>query len=552
MQSILLEILGERDFCLSKEVFPGMRANVMSFLQSRESKEVTPEKKIHSAARYVSGKRVTDSASLLKFRLYNGDDLDDDDDDDDDYHDDDRREVNEKKKTINIVRLTGPMTRGGGACTYGSLEIRNILMSEADKKDVVAHIIYTRTPGGMASTLIDFRKAIDYIHERGQKIYMFCDGTVASGGAFLSAMCDGVYAFNGEDEIGSIGMYSAFFTMKDGDVNSITQETYHEYYAEKSPDKNKILRDTASGDMDSLKEHTNKYLDELLNNLQKDRPSITEEQQSGSMYKMKDVVGTMIDGICSLEELCDMAFQEWSQSQAAQPQPQPDNNNPNNNQTMSKSKEYQHIAAACGEAPYVSDNDGILSLQAEQADVLESRLPGLLESEEKLSNENAQLKEEQVKLASMIASISTERDELKASVSSLQEKLTVNLEETFAEERTQLQEEINSLKSTVESLQTAQDDLKAQIETLDKEKSDLNTSLSEKEQIISDLNEKLEQANSGSSFVSGEGGSPKKNGEASGAMKMTSAPVWDNTKSPSENTAIMNAYLEEQRKKAMQ
>ena len=101
-------------------------------------------------------------------------------------------------------------------------------------------------------------------------------------------------------------------------------------------------------------------------------------------------------------------------------------------------------------------------------------------------------------------------------------------------------------------MQTAQADLKAQIETLDKEKSDLNTSLSEKEQIISDLNEKLEQANSGSSFVSGEGGSPKKNGEASVAMKMTSAPVWDNTKSPSENTAIMNAYLEEQRKKAMQ
>lgn len=546
MQSTLIEILAERHYCLSKAVFPGIRANVFNFLQTRERQEVAHETRIRSFAAYEGGKRVTDAASLLNFRAY--------DDDDDDMDDDDDRKENpavksEDRKVINIVRLTGPMTRGGGACSYGSLELRDILMEAADRDDVVAHIIYTRTPGGAASTLIDFRKAIDYIHERGQKIYMFCDGTVASGGTFLGAMCDGIYAFNGDDEIGSIGMYTAFFTLKDGAVNTITQETYHEYYAEKSTEKNKAYRDAAEGDMESVKKETEEYLDELLTNLRADRPSITEEQQSGAMYKMKDVIGTLIDGICSLGELCDMAFQEWSEA-APSGNRQANINPNNNNQTMSKSKEYKEIAALCGESSYVSDLDGILSLQPEQADALEARLPGLLSAERTLSAENTRLKEEQVTLGSLLASITGERDELKKQVEELQAKLSAKSEEAFAEERDALQSQIDGLKAEKETLQSEKSSLEEKVNTLNTGKEEAEKQLAEKDQIINDLNANLEQLNSGSATVSGAGASPKDNGQAAGAMKMTSAPTWDDTKTPSENQAAMKAYMDEQRRKA--
>ena len=195
-----------------------------SIFLNTQTEHQKSEKRLQAVARFVAGQLSTDAARLTNFRVY-----DDEWDEDGDNQDIPKEDV----KYINILRLTGPMTRGGGECSYGSLEMRDMLMEAADRDDVVGHIIYCRTPGGMATTLIDFRKAIDYIHSKGQKIYMFCDGTVASGGAFLSAMCDGVFAYNEEDEIGSIGMYTAFFTMENGAVNAITQEKYVEYYAEK-------------------------------------------------------------------------------------------------------------------------------------------------------------------------------------------------------------------------------------------------------------------------------------------------------------------------------
>ena len=201
MNSLLHEILGCRHYLLQQSVFGGFRSNVFSFLNTRETEDVKREAGLQSFARFVSGKLDT-TTKLTDFRTS------------DEWEEDGATSAPaDNVKRIHLLRLTGPMTRGGGACSYGSIEMRDQLMEAADRDDVIAHIIYCRTPGGMATTLLDFRKAIDYIHERGQKIYMFCDGTVASGGAFLSAMCDGVYAYNENDEIGSIGMYTAFFTM---------------------------------------------------------------------------------------------------------------------------------------------------------------------------------------------------------------------------------------------------------------------------------------------------------------------------------------------------
>ena len=179
MNALFNEIVGCRYYTMQRSVFGGYRANVFNFLNTRQTEHQKSEKRLQAVARFVAGQLATDAARLTNFRVY-----DDEWDEDGDSQDIPKEDV----KYINILRLTGPMTRGGGECSYGSLEMRDMLMEAADRDDVVGHIIYCRTPGGMSTTLIDFRKAIDYIHSKGQKIYMFCDGTVASGGAFLSAM----------------------------------------------------------------------------------------------------------------------------------------------------------------------------------------------------------------------------------------------------------------------------------------------------------------------------------------------------------------------------
>lgn len=546
MNALFNEIVGCRYYTMQRSAFGGYRANVFNFLNTRQTEHRDSEKRLRAVARFVAGKLATD-ATRLNSRTY-----------DDDWDEDDGQPKvqQEDVKYINILRLTGPMTRGGGECSYGSLEMRDELMQAADRDDVVGHIIYCRTPGGMATTLLDFRKAIDYIHERGQKIYMFCDGTVASGGAFLSAMCDGVFAYNGEDEIGSIGMYTAFFTMENGAVNSITQEKYVEYYADKSTEKNRAYRD--GGDMDLIKKETDEYLDELLADMKQDRPSIKEEQMNGAMFRMKDVIGTIIDGLCTLPELCERIYAEWAATQPASDRNTAEDHNQSNiNQTNHQmSKEYKNLASLAGyeaEQPMVSDNEGLLTLQPQEADAMEERLQAMTDLSATLEAENTSLKEGNTAMSTALANMAVERDAALREVRELKETLEKDDITKGEEIRTEMQAQLDEAAARYASLEDEKKKVENALAEVTTEKNNLEASakaaaetaaqqLAEKEQIINDLQAQLAEANSGSDSKVNAGESPKTNGEAPGAMQMKSAPAWDPGKSPSENAKAMEEY----------
>ena len=553
MNALFNEIVGCRHYLMQKSVFGGYRANVFNFLNTRQTEHQKSEKRLQAVARFVAGQLATDAARLTNFRVY-----DDEWDEDGDNQDIPKEDV----KYINILRLTGPMTRGGGECSYGSLEMRDMLMEAADRDDVVGHIIYCRTPGGMATTLIDFRKAIDYIHSKGQKIYMFCDGTVASGGAFLSAMCDGVFAYNEEDEIGSIGMYTAFFTMENGAVNAITQEKYVEYYAEKSTEKNRPYRD--GGDMEAIAKETNEYLDELLAAMKQDRPSIKEEQMNGAMFKMKDVVGTIIDGICTLPELCERIYGEWAATQPASTRTQAEDNNQSNiNQQTNPamSKEYKNLASLAGyeaDATMVSDNEGLLTLQPQEADTMEERLQAMTEQSATLTSENSTLKEGNEAMATALANMAVERDAALREARELKEALAKNDDTMIQEVRTEMQAQLDEASARYVALEDAKKNLESNLAEVMTEKNNLeasakaaaeeaNRQLAEKEQIISDLQAQLAEANSGAGHKVDGGESPKTNGQAPGASQMTSAPAWDSSKSAAENVKAMDDYMKRQK-----
>ena len=549
MNALFNEIVGCRYYTMQKSVFGGYRANVFNFLNTRQTDHQKSEKRLQAVARFVAGQLSTDAARLTNFRVY-----DDEWDEDGESQDIPKEDV----KYINILRLTGPMTRGGGECSYGSLEMRDMLMEAADRDDVIGHIIYCRTPGGMATTLIDFRKAIDYIHSKGQKIYMFCDGTVASGGAFLSAMCDGVFAYNEEDEIGSIGMYTAFFTMENGAVNAITQEKYVEYYADKSTEKNRAYRD--GGDMDLIKKETNEYLDELLEALTQDRPSITKEQKEGGMFKMKDVVGTIIDGICTLPELCERIYGEWAATQSASTRTQAEDNNqsninPQTNPAMSK--EYKNLASLAGyeaEATMVSDNEGLLTLQPQEADAMEERLQAMTKQSATLEAENTSLKEGNNAMSSALANMAVERDAALREVRELKETLAKNDDTQIQEVRSEMQAQLDEASARYVALEDAKKNLETSLAEVTTEKNTLEANakaaaeeaerlLAEKEQIITDLQAQLAEANSGSGSKVNAGESPKTNGDTAGVSQMGAAPAWDSSKTPSENKAVFDAYM---------
>ena len=186
---------------------------------------------------------------------------------------------------VNVVYIDGPIIRNGDACSYGSIDMRNRIMRAADLEQVIGHVIILNTPGGSSDALRDYIAAFNYARDRGQEVIALVDGVCASMGTGIATQCDKIYFVNPEDEIGSIGTYGATYTQKDGDQNTITQETYHEVYATASKDKNKWYRAAAQGDITELANEVEKAQEDFISKIKSARPKVKNEQLTGAMYK---------------------------------------------------------------------------------------------------------------------------------------------------------------------------------------------------------------------------------------------------------------------------
>lgn len=553
MNSLLNEFSVDNSYMMLPSAYAAFRSKLFGSLESGKDVEFEAEKRLCSVAKFVSGQMNVSSAKLTDFHAY---------DDDEDF-DDPNINAQSEVKYINIMNLTGMITRGDGY-SYGSLVMRDYLMRAAYRDDVIAHVLYCRTPGGAAGALLDFAKAFEYIRSRGQKVFMYCDGMVASLGVVIGSMCDGIYAFNENDEIGSIGLYKAFFVLPSGSVNSITQEKYVEVYADKSTEKNREPRAAENDEIDFLKESANKDLEEVLAKMRIDRPSIEEEQMNGSMFKMKDVVGTIIDGICTLPELCERIYGEWAATQPASTRNTAEENTQSNinQQTNPKmSKEYRNLASLAGyeaDVTMVSDNEGLLTLQPQEADAMEERLQAMTEQSATLEAENTSLKEGNNAMSTALANMAVERDAALREARELKETLAKNDDTQIQEVRTEMQAQLDEAATRYAALEDEKKKVENTLAEVTTEKNNLEASakaaaetaaqqLAEKEQIITDLQAQLAEANSGSGSKVNAGESPKTNGEAPGAMQMKSAPAWDNSKSAAENVKAMEDYMKRQK-----
>ena len=214
-----------------------------------------------------------------------------------------------KQPFVNVMPIDGAITRNGDACTYGSKDIRDWMMQAADNQYCRAHVIVINTPGGSAWAKNDFQQAIEYAHARGQRVYALIDGLCASAGMYLAALCDEVYVVNLKDQLGCIGVMASFFTMKNGDKNQFTDETYREYYATKSINKNKEIRDIANDDDATLLiEELDKLEAEFRNDVFAAFPKATDEQVDGKLYYAEEVMDVFCDGQMLLGDVVARAF----------------------------------------------------------------------------------------------------------------------------------------------------------------------------------------------------------------------------------------------------
>lgn len=214
-----------------------------------------------------------------------------------------------KDPFVNVMPVDGPITRNGGACSYGSRDIRDWMMRAADNKFCQGHVLHINTPGGSAWAKNDFQQGIEYAHSKGQRVIAFIDGLCASAGMYLASLCDEVYVMNPKDQLGCVGVMAAFFTMKNGDKDLSTGETYHEYYDPESVDKNKEMRDIAENDdAKQLIEELKTLGEEFRADMRAAFPNAKDEHLKGKVFDAKDVMGILCDGEMMLGDVISRVF----------------------------------------------------------------------------------------------------------------------------------------------------------------------------------------------------------------------------------------------------
>ncbi|MDY5681552.1 MAG: S49 family peptidase, partial [Prevotella sp.] len=209
----------------------------------------------------------------------------------------------EEERFVAIIPVCGPITRNGDACSYGSIDFRNMVMKASDREECNGIIAYINSAGGSAAAIPDYKYAIDYAHSKGKKVIAFVDGMCYSAAMYLAVLCDEIYYMNVKDGFGSIGVMAGFYTMLSGEKNAYTNETWNELYATQSYRKNKWYRDAAKGDYEELQKDLDDTCDEFIADVKTHRPNVTDEHLDGATFDAKDVEGALNDGQSTIDEI---------------------------------------------------------------------------------------------------------------------------------------------------------------------------------------------------------------------------------------------------------
>ena len=394
---------------------------------------------------------------------------------------------------ISILYVDGPVTRNGGECTYGSVEHRDMMMEAADNPLCIGHIFYINTPGGSAWAKNDYQQAIDYAHERGQKVYAFVDGMCCSAGMYLAALCDERYYMHPKDQVGCIGVMAAFYTIADGAHNQYDETTYHEIYDPESFEKNKEIRDIANdGDDKLLVEELTKLGVEFRADVKKACPKATDEHLHGKVFDAADVKGILMDAQSTLGDLFAKMIKDAAArgNQAAQAAQRQTIFNSNNQTEINMKEKFPAIAALVDVKDMVLFEDGT-HFDMDRLEELNGNIEALQAEAAKVADLTQQLEDSKKALADATSNFESQ-------IASLNETISANAEAA------------NANSETISNLTAELEGANATLATAEQ-------TIAERDQAIADLQAQVAELENAADDEPNAGETPKNNGEGAEA-----------------------------------
>lgn len=428
----LLEIFSSKIWSISPEYVAGIRQGFQSNLLARNEIDVK-EKNYGFFCTASSG---------FKERLYITEDPE--------WAIEYTNRITPEDQFINVVNISGPITRNGYGCSYGSKHHRDQLIFASKQENCIGTIILMDSPGGSAFSRHDYAAGIKAVKDAGQQVIGLVDGMCLSACQAVAVMCDKVFYRSEKDTFGCIGTMAAFYTTANGSHNVYDDTTYHELYDPESFEKNGEVRKLVEEGDDSLilaeLAEEGKAFRELVQSL---RPSVSEEHLHGKVFDATDVVGILNDGQGDFDSCVKMLTDNVAQSG--------EQSNNSNNQNEKEMKNYKHINEVLEVESLPVTGDGSFYCNGPLAEKIEARL------EEAARNEEL--------LQSHMESV----EELNSKVKELQQAIASG--EATAEEYAKLSESYKELESALAAAEEAHKSLETKIE-------ELNAVIAEKDETI--------------------------------------------------------------------
>lgn len=427
---------------------------------------------------------------------------------------------------VAVLPIKGMLTRNGGACSYGSIELRKEIIAQSREPECRGILFHADCPGGSSDVIQDFKYARDIAHQNGKPIVTLVDGKAYSAMQYISALSDATYYVNVQDGFGSIGVMAAFYTITPGEKNKYTNETYHSIFADKSYKKCYAFRKAEEGDDKELKKELNDLCEQFHSDMRLLRPNVTEEHLTGDTFEAWEVEGILNDGQSTFQEVCKMIMEGKIAiknvqlpllSQTKNKNKAKNSINQNNNNMFNK-ETYPKTFAAMG----IETLEGVTEEGAFVNEPLFASVESLLAQRE---NEFAEAKQNAENFMKQVETLKAEKEELASQLSSASEKLQTAQDDLKAKEASI--EALNAEKTTIsENLASAQTELLS-----------VKQSLSDKEEQIASLTNQPAADPTGNA-------TPSNNGSAMEAPQIVCGiPAYDPQLSAVENHKRLQQYL---------
>lgn len=214
---------------------------------------------------------------------------------------------------IGVINLNGPITKGGGASSYGTKDLSNQMIRMANDNRIKGFVIKADSGGGASNAVSLLSDTINEV-KKTKPVYTLVEkgGVMASAAYGIGSAGQKIFAEDGMSTVGSVGTLISFEGKKSNSVNKNGVKNIV-VYASKSTMKNKAFEEALNND--NYKPLINDLLDPVnenfINLVLSNRPQLKGTNfDDGHTVFSKDAIGTFVDGIASFDEVVQMVLND--------------------------------------------------------------------------------------------------------------------------------------------------------------------------------------------------------------------------------------------------